>query len=388
MRLCQVRLFALPLTEAVGKTLASPKLSVIITETSKIKRKIHVSSHCSKYSFCCVAVTLIVLLRLVIGWHFFYEGLHKFDPAEGFSAKGFLGISKGPTAQFYYNFLPDLDGIERLEIGTIKDAGGKDAKTFTAYEKAWDEYYARYLKKYPNVKKEDADAVFNRYLASLRAGAADTEKDIAAFKGSRERFLQTKADLKNDTAFEQKRRWDAMMAYRSEAEKWTGMLDKMGGGLQSDLGRLANPELAGQSGGIVTDPEKGYLRYLPNPFIKTQMKAMDMAVMYGLSAIGLCMMLGFCNRLACLGGAVFLVNVVLTTFPVPGVYPPLPTAVGNFMFVSKDVVELVAMLFLASIPAGRWAGLDYFLWHGIGEKLCRRFCKCGKEHAKECCTKA
>ncbi len=77
--------------------------------------------------------------------------------------------------------------------------------------------------------------------------------------------------------------------------------------------------------------------------------------------------------LCLVGGAAFLVNVILTTWPVPGVYPPLPSAVGNFLFVSKDVVELVAMLFLASIPAGRWAGLDYFLWHCGGKQICKRF---------------
>ncbi|MDR3198788.1 MAG: hypothetical protein LBU34_13050, partial [Planctomycetaceae bacterium] len=73
---------------------------------------------------------------------------------------------------------------------------------------------------------------------------------------------------------------------------------------------------------------------------------------------------------------------ILTTWPVPGVYPALPSAVGNFMFISKDSVELLAMLFLASIPAGRWAGLDYFLWHYGGKQLVKKFCpvcaKCGE----------
>ncbi|GHT44834.1 hypothetical protein FACS189454_03260 [Planctomycetales bacterium] len=330
------------------------------------------SSYCTKYGLCCVAITLIVVLRIAIGWHYFYEGLHKFDPAEGFSAKGFLGVSKGPTAEFYYSFLPDLEGVNRLEIGTVTDAKtNKEVKTFVAYEKAWNEYYAAYLKKFPKIEKDqkpEADAIFNRYLDSLRAGAGDTEKDIAGFKASLARYKDVKANVPNGAGFEEKRRWDQMMKYRGEAEKWTGMLDKMGNGLQSDLGRLANPELAGQGGAITTDPERGIIAFVPNPFISTQMRAMDLAVMYGLSAIGLCMMLGFCNRLACLGGAVFLVNVVLTTFPVPGVYPALPAAVGNFMFVSKDVVELIAMLFLAAIPAGRWAGLDWFLWHFFGKK--------------------
>jgi uncharacterized membrane protein YphA (DoxX/SURF4 family) len=327
-----------------------------------------------------IAVVLIVLLRIVIGWHFFYEGLHKFDPAEGFSAKGFLGIAKGPAAELYYEMLPDLDGLQRLEIGTVsvKDPNGKEQKqkTFVAYENAWNEFYTRFLKKHTldEKQKNEADLVFNRYLKSLRSGATDVEKDVQAFTESKERYEETKKTRRNDTAFEQKRRWDAMMSYRNEAGTWINMLDGMSTGLQSDLAKIVSPQLAGESGKIITAPERGYLKFFPNPCVQSQMRAMDLAVMYGLSAIGLCMILGFCNRLACLGGAVFLVNVILTTWPVPGVYPPLPTAVGNFMFISKDGVELTAMLFLASIPAGRWAGLDYFLWHYGGKQIAKKFC--------------
>ena len=342
----------------------------------------------SPFRLCCCAIFFVVLLRIVIGWHFLYEGIHKFDPAAEFSSEGFLGIAKGPTADLYYWMLPDLEGLQRIEIGKVKDENDKEYETFIAYENAWKEYFDEYLKKNPNVNKDEAQKIFNQYLASLRAGAADVKEDVEAFKASRERFEEVKETVRNDASFEQKRRWDAMMGYRREAAGWTRMLNAMGNGLQSDLGRLADPELAGQKGEIVTAPEKELfppnqfdIQYPipPNPFVKSRMEAMDMAVMYGLSAIGLCLILGFCNRLACLGGAAFLVNVVLTTYPVPGVYPEIPSMVGNFMFVSKDVVELVAMLFLASVPAGRWAGLDYFLWHCGGKQvawvLCYPFCR-------------
>jgi uncharacterized membrane protein YphA (DoxX/SURF4 family) len=330
------------------------------------------------FRFGFVAIVLIVLLRIAIGWHFFYEGLHKFDPAEGFSAKGFLGVAKGPTAELYYAMLPDLDGLQRLEIGTVQDIKGKEQKTFVVYENAWNEFYHQFLKKHAlnETQQQNASNILNRYLTSLREGATNVEKDINAFKESKKRYEETKQTIRNDTAFEQKRRWDTMMKYRSEAGTWLNMLDGMSNSLQSDLAQIVSPQLAGESGKIITKPERGYLKYLPNPCVKSQMRAMDLAVMYGLSAIGICMILGICNRLACLGGAAFLVNVILTTYPVPGVYPPLPTAVGNFMFVSKDAIELLAMLLLASIPAGRWAGLDYFLWHYGGKQLVKKFCPC------------
>ena len=378
----------------------------------------------SKYRLACWAIALIVLLRVGIGWHFLYEGVHKFDPAAGFTSEGFLGIAKGPTAELYYWMLPDLEGLQRIVIADIKDENDKDRKTFTVYEDAWKEYFKEYLVKYSPLFKNPADAekfvgfgtakftewakeiippakedgtkaydgvdvveakaIFNRYLDSLRSGAADSAKDIEAFLQSRERFLETKKTIRNSTSFEQERRWNAMMQYRREAGGWTKMLTEMGNGLQSDLGRLADAELAGLKGQIVTAPEKelippnDYVRYqipdnieipLLNKRIQSRMEAMDMAVMLGLSAIGLCMMIGFCTRLACLGGAAFLVNVILTTFPVPGIYPEIPSMVGNFMFVSKDVVELLALLVLALIPSGRWGGLDYFLWNYGGKQI-------------------
>ena len=526
----------------------------------------------NKYHLGCCAVVLIVLLRIGIGWHFLYEGVHKFDPAAGFTSEGFLGIAKGPAADIYYWMLPDLDGIQRVAIADIKDENGKDCKTFTVYEDAWKEYFEKYLTIYSPIVPREADAkaivnmsgiefaakikeklpsdiakdlggayttpliawaerylpsadakgivdldaaqlvawvrqsqqsvveangdapekieesatrlvaianaaaarfaawanvpsvhslsdivaltavqradwakqnlptavaedvikmdaaqlaawtkenlplkdvskrddaaelvkvitlvrakaIFNQYLGSLREGAADVEQDIEAFLKSRERFLETKKNVRNGASFEQERRWNFMLFYRAQAAGWTRMLETMGNGLQSDLGRLVDSELAGQKGEISTAPERALIppnNYnisisvpqiklsIPpkNPYVKgvdvsvqTRMQAMDAAVMFGLFAIGLCMVLGFCARLACLGGAAFLVNVILTTFPVPGFYPEIPSMVGNFMGVSKDVVELLAILFLVTVPSGRWGGLDYFLWHYGGKQI-------------------
>ena len=426
---------------------------------------ISVKSNCSPFRLCYCAVFFVVLLRIAIGWHFLYEGVHKFDPAAEFSAEGFLGIAKGATAELYYWMLPDLDGIQRLEMGTIKDENDekKELDTFIVYENAWKEYFKEYLVKHsPLIKNSDeaedfvnmgtkdfadwvksnvsdtvkasiahlnkdkdsakvtpaqlttwgtqaesadspevvsakklvsAKAIYNQYLGSLRTEATDAKSDVEAFIKSRERFLTTKKNIRNDASFEQERRWNSTMKYRREAAAWTRMFNEMGNALQSDLGRLVDPALAGQKGEIVTVPEKEL--FPPNAFgiqyqipkeissiecpvtnlrVQSRMDALDLSVMFGLSAIGLCMILGFCNRLACLGGAAFLVNVVLTTWPVPGVYPAIPSMVGNFMFVSKDVVELVALLFLASIPAGRWAGLDYFLWHCGGKQIVWLMC--------------
>ena len=156
------------------------------------------------------------------------------------------------------------------------------------------------------------------------------------------------------------------MGYRAEGEAWVAELDRMGVGLQAALGRVVAPELGGNPGKLITSPEKPSV---PVPFFKSHMQMLDLGVTYALTAIGLCMILGFCNRLACLGAAAFLFNVVLSQFPWPGIYPPLPDMIGHFLFVSKDFVEMVACLLLAAVPAGRWGGLDFFIYHIVGRRF-------------------
>ena len=54
------------------------------------------------------------------------------------------------------------------------------------------------------------------------------------------------------------------------------------------------------------------------------MKQINFAVTFALTAIGLCLMLGFCTPLAALGGAAFMCFVVLTQPAWPTIYPHDP----------------------------------------------------------------
>ncbi|MCL2305899.1 MAG: hypothetical protein FWC43_11200 [Planctomycetaceae bacterium] len=335
----------------------------------------------NKVSIGAIAVILFVVLRLSIGWHFFYEGLHKLNPRNEFSAKGFLGLAKGPTAELYYRMLPDLHGFVRLDIEPKEDvkpfeyvnSEGKPETvdklpTLPVYEKAWTNFKNSFIARHnlnENQKKE-IDAIFGQYIRSLREYAAEIEVPVREYEKSYDRFLAEVAKKTNDAPHQRQRNWDGEMGYRAEGETWIAELDKKGSGLQSAFGRVVSSELGGNPRKLVTDPEKPSV---PVPFFKSHMQMLDLGVTIALTAIGFCMLLGFCNRLACLGAAAFLFNVVLSQFPWPGIYPPLPDMIGHFLFVSKDFVEMVACLLLASVPAGRWGGLDFFLYHCGGKKI-------------------
>jgi uncharacterized membrane protein YphA (DoxX/SURF4 family) len=83
----------------------------------------------------------------------------------------------------------------------------------------------------------------------------------------------------------------------------------------------------------------------------------DLVTRYGLAAVGTCLLLGLFTRTACLGGAVFLLLFYLTMPPFPGV-PENLRAEGHYLFVNKNLIEMLALLTLATTRSGRWAGLD------------------------------
>ena len=345
---------------------------------------------------CCAAVViaLIVVLRIGVGWHFLYEGIWKTDPSNGFSSKGFLGMAKGPVKDFYYFFLPDLGGENRLQMaevyrGTIGEDGVKTVKTsdrigwtFPVIEKEWFDYYRDFRAKYGlgseenEAQRAQAKAILDQYVLSLREYVLENREDIRAFTASKDRFEKKMAATKNDAEYQRIRDWDAELKYRNEGEKFIAEPISMGKNLQLDLWNVLTPEqrALGELPDIAYGSDNSCLMdfisslpWLRNFAKPSRMGFLDLTVTLGIAAIGLCLLLGFCSRLAALGGACFLLNVVLSQFPWPTVYPFFPDQIGHFMIFSKDAIELLVCLFLASIPAGRWGGLDWFVWNFFGK---------------------
>jgi hypothetical protein len=79
--------------------------------------------------------------------------------------------------------------------------------------------------------------------------------------------------------------------------------------------------------------------------------------MYGLVAMGVCLILGLFGPLAALAGAVFLGQIYFSMPPWPGL-PPNPMAEGHYFIVNKNLIEMLACLVLVFIPTSSWIGLD------------------------------
>ncbi len=154
-----------------------------------------------------------------------------------------------------------------------------------------------------------------------------------------------------DAPFQKQRRWDRMMELRQEADKWIKDIEGQERAYAQSLYSLLDD---GQK-------HRGLVTSSWNPFQWDRMKQIDFAVTFALTAIGLCLMLGFCTPLAALGGACFMCFVVLTQPAFPTIYPPDPHVVGHSLLINKDFIEMLALLVVAATRAGRWGGLDVFV---------------------------
>lgn len=102
----------------------------------------------------------------------------------------------------------------------------------------------------------------------------------------------------------------------------------------------------------------------------TPMDWINLSTMYGLSAVGLCLMLGLFTPLAALGGATYLLSFYLSMPPWPGL--PEGITEGHYRYVNKNLIEMIALLALAATPNGLWVGLDALLFGWIGRDKARR----------------
>ncbi len=85
----------------------------------------------------------------------------------------------------------------------------------------------------------------------------------------------------------------------------------------------------------------------------------DLAVPIGLALVGLSLMLGLFTRVGCWGAMLMLALFYLSAIPLTGA--PVPGQEGEYMLVSKNLIELVAVAVILSFRTERIAGLDLLL---------------------------
>jgi thiosulfate dehydrogenase [quinone] large subunit len=116
----------------------------------------------------------------------------------------------------------------------------------------------------------------------------------------------------------------------------------------------------------------GYLRQARGPFaglfrwIASQPNMLanaDLITMWGLTIVGVLLILGLFTRLASVAGIGFILLFYFANPPFVGYFYSLPTE-GSYLIINKNLVELCALLVILATGSGRFAGLDRIL-HGL-----------------------
>lgn len=97
------------------------------------------------------------------------------------------------------------------------------------------------------------------------------------------------------------------------------------------------------------------------------LQVVDFLNTWGLIAIGVGLILGLFTRLAAFSGAALLLIYYLNNPPMIGLEYSLPSE-GNYLVVSKTLIEAVALLVLAGFPSGNFFGLDIYMSRFIKSK--------------------
>lgn len=285
-----------------------------------------------------LAVAALAFLRIVIGLHFFLEGLsHLRDPE--WSSAGFRKAAVGPLADWYRTSLPETGDWS----GTVGRVDGRDAGEAVAAWRSsivadWRRRLDARLAKVPldEAGKTEATARLDAAAEALEAYCDGLGEDLADFRREAERLATMERRPGADAIpFERERVTKKRRELAGKANAWMTDASAIGNKLVGDWdARL--PDAAARLKAAADPP--------------ALWKA-DRFVSWSLVTIGACLVLGILVKFNAMGGVCFLASVVASQpFWVAGAQPTY-----------NQWVELAALLAIAALPTGGWSGLDYFL---------------------------
>lgn len=103
---------------------------------------------CNVRRVSLLACLLLVVLRISIGWQFFYEGLWKLNTMKGpkpWTAEGYLANARGPLRDHFRGKVDDPDGLKKLDYDTMVAR--------------WDDWKSRFLAHYPTLDDDQKAAL-------------------------------------------------------------------------------------------------------------------------------------------------------------------------------------------------------------------------------------
>jgi uncharacterized membrane protein YphA (DoxX/SURF4 family) len=250
--------------------------------------------------------------------------------AERFTALPFLQQSAGPLRSGFRGLVRDIDGLDRLTVESVDAALDRRSAQIARHYGFNAEQQSR-LARWRDTLKSDFAATWNDSAVQSR---------LADYRLMRARvgdLAETGAPFHRERLAEDRKK-----------------LDQTAG----DLLALANEptdELAVQAHAIATVAQMGAG---PVPRIGAPADWVDGAMKWGLTAMGACLLLGLFTPWAAGAATLQLAMFYLASPPWPGL--PAVTLGGHYLYVDRNLIELIAVCTIATTGSGRWAGMDAY----------------------------
>jgi uncharacterized membrane protein YphA (DoxX/SURF4 family) len=216
---------------------------------------------------------------------------------------------------------------------------------------------AKFRKAVEDVYKLQSKLSYKERLAALlkgdpeRVGVLQKEKgdggavieqrlgEIALYKAQVERYEANLAKVKTSFQWDHlQRQWGELQTLR---RKLIGPVQALESELKIEAEKLLSTE---------------QLSAGPVPERMTPIRALNLQTMWGLTIIGTLLIAGLFTRIAAVAGAFLLANFYMAVPPWPNC-PPEPGP-DHSLVVNKVFLESLTCLTLATLPTGKWFGID------------------------------
>ena len=284
-----------------------------------------------------VGAVMLVLLRLTIGWHFYSEGLDKYQSGS-FDAAPFFANARGPFAENYRQLVWDADGHMRRDLEKTK--------------LWWAQFRDRVARHYDFNQDQETLAQLNYSNAVTRLEKVldDNATTLDEYDLGLKRLDELNQDeVRNGVDSLRGQREAIRRELIESAEPILVQIDAVWDNYEASQNAVATREQKSEHPPIVMGKP---------PVGPMDTYRINRLVPYFDLAIGICLLFGLFTPLAALAAAGFLGSVFL------GQYPPVTGPSSS----NYQLVESMACLVLAGTGAGRFAGLDFFL-HLIVRKV-------------------